>query len=77
VKTIATIVILLLQLAKALADHLEKQNYTDDGYDKAKGELSAGILARSKHAKQIIESISGLSDSDTDKLLRDLEPKSS
>lgn len=76
-KTVATIVILLLQLSKALADYLEKEGYEDAGYDKAKGEIAAGILVRSKHAREIAEGIGRLSPNDTDKLLRDMEPKSS
>ena len=69
------LVLTLLQVANKIFAYLQQDKLIDAGYDKAIAENAAQILKNSAYAKQVMSNINALSDDDTDKLLRDLEPK--
>lgn len=73
--TYAKIILVVLQLIDRIVDYLRDNKLIDEGYDKAIAETSASILRKSAYAKSVMETISGLSADDTDKLLQSMEPK--
>lgn len=75
IATIAKIVLILLQLADKLSDILLAKKYRDEGYEKAKAEYNAKMLAKSEYAKKLAEHFSGLDADAVDDFLHELEPK--
>lgn len=61
-------------MADRFIGDLRDRGLINEGYDKAIAETTANILRRSQYAKSVMESVSGLSADDTDKLLQSLEP---
>jgi hypothetical protein len=69
------IILLVLRVIDRLVDDAQRKGLMNEGEDRAIAESAAAILKKSQYAKSVMESISGLSSDDTDKLLRSFEPK--
>lgn len=73
--TIAKVVLILLNIADKFSDLLIQKKYQDQGYQKAVAEANAKMLKKNTFAKEVMQRVNNMSDSDVDKQLRELEPK--
>lgn len=71
---IAKIVLLVLQLIEKIINGLHDRGLIDQGYQKAIAESNARMLRNNTYAKEVMQRVNDMSDSDVDKLLRELEP---
>lgn len=73
--TVLQIVFYLLKISNTVLSWAYQQKFYNEGMDAAIAKEAASILQQSKFAKDILDEISGLDESDVDARLRDLEPK--
>lgn len=69
------IVLLLLQVANRIADIVREKGQMDAGRDRALAEASASILAKTQAGKEILTTVSGMTEDEVDAALKALEPK--
>lgn len=67
------LILAILQFGVKLYTGLQEKRLIDAGYDKAIAETASQILKNNQYAKEVMASITAMSDSDVDKLLRQLE----
>lgn len=71
----AQIILAILSIVQMLLKMGQERKWISVGEDRAIGRSLAETLRKSEHAKQVMEEVGGLSDSQLDDGLRDLEPK--
>lgn len=69
----AKLALYVLQLVNQAVTWLREQNLIDAGMDKAIAQESLAIATKTKFAKEILQSISALNESQTDDVLKQLE----
>lgn len=72
--TIAKIAVALLQLALLFVEWAKQKQAIDAGYDKAIAETSVAILKKTEAAKAVLGRVTGMTESQVDQALKDLEP---
>jgi hypothetical protein len=70
-----SIILALLKLADYIASSVRENQLLDAGADRAIAQASAGILAKTKVAKEEYQKAMGLTDAEVDEGLREQEPK--
>lgn len=67
-------ILLLLKAADTLIGYLRNKQQLDAGADHMIAQATASILAKTQTAKQIMGEVSGMTDEQVDKALKELEP---
>ena len=68
-----SLALVLLRIADNIFSWVRARQEIDAGVDQEIAKASASILSKTQSAKKVMEEISGLSETDVDKVLRGLE----
>lgn len=67
-------ILTILKLADTLVAWLRDKQQLDAGADRQIAQASASILSKTKAAKEVLQSVMGMTEDEVDKTLKGLEP---
>jgi len=72
--TIASIILMLLNLASMLLEYARNHQMIQAGADAEIAKASAAVLLKTESAKEIMAQVTSLNEEEVDKALKELEP---